>query len=615
MKAGYKSYYEDTKMPSHYLSREVAVGSVILGGEQPVRVQSMTNTNTLDTASTVAQCAALAEAGCELVRITAPTVKEAHNLANIHKELRSKGIHVPLVADIHFQPKAAVAAAEIVEKVRINPGNYADQKSNKAVYTDSEYENELHRIASRVEPLLKVCLRNGTAIRIGVNQGSLSERIMNRYGDTPAGMVESALEFVRICRDFNYHMLVLSMKSSNVRLMVQSTRLLVARMAMEEMDYPVHLGVTEAGDGEDGRIKSAIGIGTLLEEGIGDTIRVSLTEDPLNEIPFAKKLVSRYTLTDGKRQAGLAYIPGVAGPFSFSRRDSEAVGNFGGKQLPVVIYSGDGPAQSGNGSSYPGTESSHSGDDSFYAGTEPSREGLMPAKEVLHLASPDEAKVLIIEAGTPFHGTPPGPADPQSTTPQVAAGFRKKIAASDSQGERLPVILKRQYNTANLTDFLIAASIDFGSLLVDGCCDGIWPEATAETSATNETSTETSATNPSGQLIETAFGILQASGARITRTEFIACPSCGRTRFDIMGALHSVREATGHLKGLKIAVMGCIVNGPGEMADADYGYVGAGQGKVTLYKSKDAILKNVPEEEAVDALTGLIKKSGDWAEP
>ena len=336
METFYSSYYKGLEMPGHFVSREVQAGSVTIGGKQPVRIQSMTNTNTFDTVSTVAQTIALIKAGCELVRITAPTVRAARNLHNIKNELRLKGYQTPLIADIHFQPKAAETAAEIVEKVRINPGNYADKKKKPGACTDTAYDLELIRIAERFQPLLRVCQSNGTAIRIGVNQGSLSNRIMSRYGDTPAGMVESALEFARICEDFSFHNFVISMKSSNVRLMIQATRLLIARMAAAKMNYPVHLGVTEAGDGEDGRIKSAIGIGSLLEEGIGDTIRVSLTEDPVNEIPFAKKLISFYTDNDGLRTPPPA-MPPLKNPFTYQKRDTLKIGDIGGGRHPVVV--------------------------------------------------------------------------------------------------------------------------------------------------------------------------------------------------------------------------------------------------------------------------------------
>ncbi len=579
METFYSSYYKGLEMPGHFVSREVQAGSVTIGGKQPVRIQSMTNTNTFDTVSTVAQTIALIKAGCELVRITAPTVKAARNLYNIKNELRLKGYQTPLIADIHFQPKAAETAAEIVEKVRINPGNYADKKKKPGAYSDTAYDLELIRIAERFQPLLKVCQFNGTAIRIGVNQGSLSNRIMSRYGDTPAGMVESALEFARICEDFSFHNFVISMKSSNVRLMIQATRLLIARMTATKMNYPVHLGVTEAGDGEDGRIKSAIGIGTLLEEGIGDTIRVSLTEDPVNEIPFAKKLISFYTDSNGLRTLPPA-MPPLKNPFTYQKRDTLKVGDIGGDRHPVVVASTHGNE----------ADISLKPDYIFdkkvlRAVTASFHTRIYWVKDIFQGDLADGERPIVIEPG--------------SDAP--VSDFRNAIDFLNHHNIMLPVILKSHYSFSDPVDFLIRASIDLGSLLVDGDCDGIW------LGASDSMSPE--------YALQMAFGILQASGARITRTEFIACPSCGRTKFNILEALQKVKAATNHLKGLKIAVMGCIVNGPGEMADADYGYVGEGRGKVTIYKSSIPVSKNIPENEAVETLVALIKEHMDWVDP
>jgi (E)-4-hydroxy-3-methylbut-2-enyl-diphosphate synthase len=536
-------------MISLYTSGIVTIGDLPVGGHHPIRVQSMTNTDTNDIEATVAQSIRLVNAGCEMVRITAQGITEANNLALIKKGLRSKGIKVPLIADIHFNPHAAEIAAGIVEKVRINPGNYTDKRDSNKTFTDKAYEEELERIAERLNPLLKICKQNGTAIRIGTNHGSLSSRIMNRYGDTPEGMVESALEFGRICINEGFLNVLFSMKSSNVRVMVQSTRLLARKMQAEGMNFPLHLGVTEAGDGEDGIIKSAAGIGALLEDGIGDTIRVSLTGAPEIEIPVALAITERYN-NSRKQRSQLTTFHSTSETGPFSKRQSNAVSGIGGNYPVGVIADIDG--------------------DNCLVDEHFSVIGTLPGHNL---------QLLSILEGN-------------------AVEVRLQLEKINPESSK-PVILKNNYQTNNLLRFQVDSAIDFGSILIDGIGDAIWPVA-------QNISPET--------VNHTAFAILQATRARITRTEFISCPSCGRTLFDIEKTLQHVKAETQHLKGLKIAVMGCIVNGPGEMADADYGYVGAGPGKVTLYKGKDVAHKNIPEIEAIPMLISLIKKSGDWKE-
>ena len=536
-----------------FLTREVTIGDIVLGGNHPLRIQSMTNTDTNNIAATVGQCIELADAGCELVRITAQGEREAQNLQLIKDQLRIKGYKIPLIADIHFNPKAAEIAARIVEKVRINPGNYSERMAGENFeFTDQEYGLELERIAERIAPLLAICKQYGTAIRIGSNHGSLGKRIMSHYGDTPQGMVESALEFARICDAAGFRNLVLSMKSSNVRIMVHATRLLVHRMIQENLDFPIHLGVTEAGDGEDGIIKSAAGIGALLEDGIGDTIRVSLTGDPIKEIPVAREIVRRYSFTishDYIAASELDPYPAVIDPFSYRKRESIAVGKIGGNR-PVQVITGEKEAAC--------LKDEKNSD----AGT---------------LSEDDLAKTFITRG----------------------SAREMRLATLDllRNNDHRPLLLKNTYSSEHLLEFQVNAAIDFGALLIDGLGDAIWPD---------DPNMEAESVN------NTAFGILQATRARITRTEFIACPSCGRTLFDIESTLDKIKTVTGHLKGLKIAVMGCIVNGPGEMADADYGYVGAGKGRITLYKGREVIRRNIPENEAIPALIELIKQSGDW---
>jgi (E)-4-hydroxy-3-methylbut-2-enyl-diphosphate synthase len=552
-----------------FKTRIVKIGNTALGGDNPIRIQSMTNTDTMNTDATVAQSIRMIEAGCEYVRITAPGVKEAENLANIKNELLKKGYQTPLIADIHFNPKTAEIAASIVEKVRINPGNYVDRNTGKFEFTDKEYQEELVRIAERIFPLIEICKKNQTAIRIGTNHGSLSNRIINRYGDTPKGMVESAMEFIRILNGFDFNNLVLSMKSSNVKVMIASTRLLVAKMKEEGFNYPIHLGVTEAGDAEDGRIKSAAGIGALLHDGIGDTIRVSLTEDPEFELPVARKIIDFYNKTVVEDKSETSVFP--VNPFQYSRRKSLLINEIGSNQAVKIV--GDINA-----------------DYSFINNQLKNNTTVLPIDyvfidnieefEIEILQKKLSDKILVFDLKT-----------------QNSFQERKLFSLLNKYQIVLPVIINKTYNIADLELFQMKAAADFNALLVDGFVDGIWIE------------------NPNfdlGLITKTSFNILQACGVRISKTEFISCPSCGRTQFRIMDALKLIKERTSHLKGLKIAVMGCIVNGPGEMADAHYGYVGAGNGRITLYKGKEVVEKNIPENEALDKLIELIKANGDW---
>lgn len=558
-----------------YTSRTIRIGELLLGGNQPIRLQSMTNTNTLDTKATVDQSIRMIEAGCELVRITAPGLKEAAHLQVIKDELSRKGYQVPLVADIHFNPGAALIAARIVEKVRINPGNYADRRSgNLKAFTEREYLDELDRVAERLRPLLQVCTEHGTAIRIGTNHGSLSPRIVDRYGDTPEGMVQSALEFTRICSSFGFHKLVLSMKSSNVRVMVAAYRMLAEKLTAENLNYPLHLGVTEAGDGEDGRMKSISGTGALLARGIGDTIRVSLTEEPEYELPVARAIAGRFQGpgADGKFQRKIRPDLQIGDECLPEKRTSDASGLIGGKNLPALVIVKDG---------------------SFFLAEE--NGNLLPLKNTFvrlgekaidpgsgQLKIPDTAigtSVLLAEAG--------------------ATSLRKVLGYLSRSRLKNPLILKSPANAENLSVLLTENSLNPGSLLLEGAGDGICLDARDF---------------PVEDVVRLGFGLLQATRMRSSKTEFIACPSCGRTLFNIQERLQQVKLRMGHLKGLKIGVMGCIVNGPGEMADADYGYVGAGKGKVTLYKGKEPVSRGIPEEEAVEALVQLIRDNGDWAE-
>jgi (E)-4-hydroxy-3-methylbut-2-enyl-diphosphate synthase len=614
-----------------------------MGGNHPIRIQSMTTTNTMDTIATVEQSIRMIDAGCEYVRITAPSKKEAENLANIKIELKNRGYETPLIADIHFTPNAAEVAARIVEKVRINPGNFVDRKKFEQIeYTDAEYDGEIQRIRDRFLPLVNICKEYGTAMRIGTNHGSLSDRILSRYGDTPMGMVESALEFLRICRAENYHEIILSMKSSNPLVMVQAYRLLVNRMDAEGMDYPLHLGVTEAGEGEDGRIKSALGIGTLLEDGLGDTIRVSLTEEPEYEIPVAKTLVDRY-----KNRSTHDEIPEIDQnpilPFEYNPRKTHTVLNIGGENVPRVINDLNlldevtPKTLSELGYTYFEKEDkwgiSDVACDFIDIGKKeinfeiPGTLGIIQAYSVWKNSKKDRHYPFLdldqYMDGTDFH--------PQlnmlyMTYPQLSEEVISKIKNdstivlfSDTYNEHgmaeqrrmfvklmnagctSPVIIGRAYGDLSTEDLQVYASTDMGALMVDGLGDGVYiaAERCGSLSTVNGT----------------AFGVLQASRTRITKTEYISCPSCGRTLFDLQETTARIRSRTEHLKGVKIGIMGCIVNGPGEMADADYGYVGTGVGKITLYKGQEVVSKNMPSEEADEALIQLIKEHGDWVEP
>ncbi len=535
---------------------EVRVGNTAIGGNNPVRIQSMASTSTMDTEASVAQARRIVDAGAELVRFTAQGVREAANLGEIRRRLRESGCDVPLVADIHFNPRAAFAAAEQVEKVRINPGNFVDpgRTFRKIEYTDEEYAAELRRLEEALVPFLETCRANDTAIRLGVNHGSLSDRIMSRYGDTPAGMVESAMEFLRVCRSHGFDRVVISIKASNVVVMVETVTRLVEAMDAEEMHYPLHLGVTEAGDGEDGRIKSAVGIGALLREGIGDTIRVSLSEEPEAELPVARKIMDYIDLMataapvvaprDGRFRLGKGM-----------RRISREIGAVGGSRVPVV----------------------------------PAVDGITGLKEIDAEAviagkidiAPDD--IILLSAS----GEVPG------------MSLEAAMNVFAAKGIDNPVILRGVYNGPDADTVRLRSSIDLGALLLKGFADGI--EIVSDALTPDEAS-------------RLALAILQSARLRISHTEYIACPGCGRTLFDLQQTLARVKEATSHLKGLKIGVMGCIVNGPGEMADADYGYVGAGVGKISLYKGKECVEKNIPAEEAVSHLVELIKKCGDWKE-
>jgi (E)-4-hydroxy-3-methylbut-2-enyl-diphosphate synthase len=617
------------------------VGNIGVGGKNPIRIQSMTTTDTMDTEATVQQAIRMIEAGCEIVRITAPSKKEAQNLANIKAQLRAKGYNTPLVADIHFTPNAAEIAATIVEKVRINPGNYADKKKFEEIeYTDESYAAELERIRERLIPLITICKEHGTAMRIGTNHGSLSDRIMSRYGDSAIGMVESALEFLRICREQEYHEIVLSMKSSNTQVVVQAYRLLVNKMQKEGMNYPLHLGVTEAGEAEDGRIKSAVGIGTLLEDGLGDTIRVSLTEEPEFEIPVAQELVKRYD-----NRAGHDLIKEIEEnpltPFEYNRRKTNSILNIGGKNVPVVMadfcgkeiitpasffalgYQYSVPLDKWNitdtacdyvfvGNNEvtfktPGTLGiiynhktwlTHKKGFPFVDVKSYLNDCELSEKlNILYVTLPELSEELITKLKT----------DPtvvlmiDTYNKHGMAEQRKLFIKLISSGCETPVIIGRAYGDLSVTQLQLQAATDMGALLIDGLGDGIF--VAAENCGGDKS------------VNDTAFGILQASRTRISKTEYISCPSCGRTLFDLQETTAKIRAKTSHLKGLKIGIMGCIVNGPGEMADADYGYVGTGVGKITLYKEKEVVERNIAEGEAVESLIDLIKSHGDWIEP
>ena len=581
-------------------SNEIQIGKVLLGGDQPVRVQSMANTDTNDIAGSVVQCLRIVEAGGEIVRFTTQGIREAESIGKIHAALREQGCDVPLVADIHFNANAADVAATQVEKVRINPGNYVGsiKIGDTSDYTDEEFVREYEKIRARFIPFLNICKEHGTAIRIGVNHGSLSERMMNRYGDTSRGMVESCLEFLNICKEQDFKNVVISMKMSNTVMMVETVRLLVAEMEAADLHFPLHLGVTEAGDGEDGRIKSAVGIGALLADGIGDTIRVSLSEEPEAEIPVARLLVSYVSTRKGHAPIQAVESSEVS-RFEYRRRKTHAVENIGGDNVPVVIAPSDGgfavvpdyilsdnKVQGASGELFP-----------IYTVKDLNAiEGDASAIKFLKLNYPDLNPTVIDALKTRIDLVVLLQTDHQNGVAEQRAFFHTLLY----EGVTVPVILTRNYAENDLQHLQIKAAADFGVLFIDGMGDGILLE--------NKGTISVEAIN------SVAFGILQASRVRVTKTEFISCPGCGRTMFKLQTVIARVKARTSHLKGLKIGIMGCVVNGPGEMADADYGYVGAGRGKVSLYKKKECLERNIPEDEAVDKLIGLIKQNGDWHE-
>ncbi len=622
----------------------VKIGDLYMGSDYPIRVQSMTTTDTMDTDGSVAQIERMVQAGCELVRLTAPSIKEAKNLENIKVALHARGIYVPLVADIHFTPNAAEVAARIIEKVRVNPGNYADKKKFDIIeYTDADYAEELERIREKFTPLVRICKEYGTAMRIGTNHGSLSDRIMSRYGDSPLGMVESAMEFLRICEAEGFYNIVLSMKSSNTQVMVEAYRLLVKTMNENNMMYPLHLGVTEAGDGDDGRIKSALGIGALLEDGIGDTVRVSLTEDPEFEVPVAQKLVARYSNRAAHQPIKNICNPSSDwNPYDYRKRTSHEIGNIGGTNVPRVVA--DFSLNTINTPSHLNEvghiydvklDKWHMADlgcDYIYFGkntinfmlpngvkgiydattwnlltdrinnfpiytTEEylSTSLLSSTVNFLKLTTDEINNELLVKLSTSANVV----LMLDSSNQHAVADLRNAFFTLTSKQLQTPVFVVRSYDTNNEEEFMLHASTDCGSLLVDGFGDGIM--------LSNNKIKQY-------RVNQIAFGILQAGRARITKTEYISCPSCGRTLFDLQETTAMIRKETDHLKGVKIAIMGCIVNGPGEMADADYGYVGSGVGKITLYRGKEVVKKGIEKETAVKELIGLIKEDDKWIE-
>ena len=585
---------------------EVNVGSIRMGSNNPIRIQSMATTNTNDTEASVQQAIRIIKAGGELVRFTTQGTREAENMRNINAGIRAQGFLTPIVADVHFNANVADVAARYAEKVRINPGNYVDpaRKFEKISYTDEEYAQEIKKIENRLVPLLDICKANHTALRIGVNHGSLSDRIRNRYGDTPQGIVESCMEFLRICRDNNFHDIVISIKSSNTVVMVQAVRLLVDAMDNEDMHYPLHLGVTEAGEGEDGRIKSAVGIGALLADGIGDTIRVSLSEEPEAEIPVARHLVDYIT----KRQ-GHMVVPAVkAESYDWlhpSRRKTVAVENIGGDSLPIVITSEEGAKADyvyvggrkpeADGRKYIVDYNAYDGTANTYP--------IFPAPAMPFISAiKAPLKFLVLQFGTPadeylacLRLHPEVVVVCVSNHQNKLACQRALVSEMMQAGVTNPVVFAQMYSLDDKETFQLDAAADMGALMMDGLTDGIW--------------LMNNGTIAAADIEDTAFAILQAARLRSTRTEYISCPGCGRTLYNLQQTIARIKQATSHLKGLKIGIMGCIVNGPGEMADADYGYVGAGPGKVSLYKKQVCVEKNIPEDEAVDRLLELIEKT------
>jgi (E)-4-hydroxy-3-methylbut-2-enyl-diphosphate synthase len=684
-----EQYCESLTEYKRLATKEVKIGDLVLGNFNPIRVQTMTTTDTMDTIATVNQSIRCIEAGAELVRITAPSKREAENLLHIKNELRKRGYNAPLVADIHFTPNAAEIAARIVEKVRVNPGNYVDKKKFEVIeYSDADYREEIDRIRERFTPLIKICKEYGTAMRIGTNHGSLSDRIMSRYGDTPMGMVESAMEFLRIARDEAYHNIVLSMKASNPQVMVQAYRLLVKTMFEEFNEcYPLHLGVTEAGDGEDGRVKSAIGIGTLLEDGLGDTIRVSLTEDPELEIPVCKDILKRYE--PGKQEDRKTErtkdpdpVPGISSllsydPFHYQRRETFAIDNIGGRHVPVVVadlskLSAIRPADLQSvGYNYDETTDkwniNEAAADYIFTGNQllefelPGTLKVIVYPEIWNRASDKLKYYPIFEAkefldfyhskgnnsrlnfvmvdcessnSSLFYDLKLHLKNKEisasvilclsSTTKNALQSIRSMFADLQKSDINNPVIIVTDSNWQSADEHLVHYATETGGLLLDGFGDGICLGMTKKgyehllinfdrvnASGRNYLSNVT----PEQFVNNTAFSILQATRTRISKTEYISCPSCGRTLFDLQETTAKIRSVTHHLKGVKIAIMGCIVNGPGEMADADFGYVGSGPGKITLYKGKDVMKRNVNSEVAVEELINLLKENDAWVSP
>jgi (E)-4-hydroxy-3-methylbut-2-enyl-diphosphate synthase len=625
---------------SRFKTREVKVGNIGIGGSNPIRIQSMTTTDTMDTIATVKESIRMIDAGCELVRITAPSKKEALNLKNIKEELAKIGYNTPIIADIHYTPNAAEIAAKIIEKVRVNPGNYADKKKFENIeYTEVTYNAEIERIREKFTPLVRICKENGTAMRIGTNHGSLSDRILSRYGDTPKGMVESAMEFLRICREEDYHNIILSMKASNTRVMVQAYRLLVAEMIKEKMNYPLHLGVTEAGEGEDGRIKSAVGIGTLLADGIGDTIRVSLTEAPEFEIPVAQNLLKHFEGIEG-HDSIKKITKNPLHSFDYKRRKTNEVLNIGGGNVPIVMADFC-LKEKITAASFFALGSNYSVPLDKWNLTDVAADYVFVGNHDLDFEVPgtlgviyNYKKWIVHKKGYPFL-TINDYLDEEEISEKMNVVYvclsdlceelfakvktdttavlmidtynvnghaeqRKLFTELMNNGIKTPVIIGRAYGDLSEEQLQLSASSDLGALLLDGLGDGIF------------IATENCGSYQS--INSLAFGILQASRTRISKTEYISCPSCGRTLFDLQETTAKIRKETDHLKGIKIGIMGCIVNGPGEMADADYGYVGTGKGKITLYKEQEVVEKNIAEDKAVTSLINLIKKYGDWVE-
>jgi (E)-4-hydroxy-3-methylbut-2-enyl-diphosphate synthase len=601
----------------------VEVGTKKIGGDNPILVQSMTSTNTLNTEETINQSLRIIRAGGELIRCTTQGVKEAENLKNIKNGIREAGFDIPLCADVHFNPKVALAAAELVEKVRINPGNFSDKRADftNIEFTEKEYQTKLKKIEEKLIPLLEICKKNNTALRIGVNHGSLSNRIMSRYGDTPKGMVESAMEFLRICINHDFLNVVVSLKSSNTRVMVQSNRLMLAKMIGEEMNFPFHLGVTEAGDGEDGRIKSAVGIGTLLADGIGDTIRVSLTEPSENEIPVAKKLVEYCTQRiEHKKINEEDSIP--IDFFEYNKRKTKSTLNIGGDNYPVVISNKEASGELIPEFIYVGDKfivESKNQKSIFIIDEEAWDQQIFIDENIVPLFKSINDFYLSDNKSEKLNFLRISCEEINNENILKIKNQNKLVLILDSQNINgnadqraafmrlmnvnceIPVIIKRSYKENNLEDLQLKSASDVGCLFLDGLGDGIWIE---NRQAKGEIDDQ--------DIANTSFGVLQASRVRTSKTEYISCPGCGRTLFDLQKVTQEIRTRTTHLKNLKIGIMGCIVNGPGEMVDADYGYVGATAGEITLYKNKEVIKKNIPAENAVDELIQLIKDKGDW---